>query len=122
MKKAKKTMIIDSHRKIDWDIEDADFLGWDEAPHQGTYWAKGEDDKGNRYSGYLTIVYFGHDDQEVVDIEDIEPIYEGDPTAKTHKFPIQITDDSKYDPKQVHMVTGQELLAYLVKKGKKNNE
>ena len=38
------------------------------------------------------------------------------------KIPIKITDDKNYDPKQVHMVTGQELLDYLIGKSRKNQE
>ena len=121
MKKAKKVQAVQTI-KIDWELDDAEFLGWDKAPHQGTYWVKGDGEDGKRYSGYLTIVFHGERDEDIVGVEDIEEIYPSPIRNDSIKFAVRLTDDDKYDPNQVHMVTGNELLDYLTRKGKKNNE
>ncbi len=71
---------------------------------------------------HLTIVFHGERDEDIVGVEDIEEIYPSPIRNDSIKFAVRLTDDDKYDPNQVHMVTGNELLDYLTRKGKKNNE
>ena len=41
---------------------------------------------------------------------------------KETRIPVRLTDDDRYDPNQVHMVTPEELLEYLMRKCKKKED
>lgn len=59
-------------KEIQWRKEEADFLGWDEAPHQATYEVPGSDGCGQHYTCLMTIVWYNLPGEEIISIADIE--------------------------------------------------
>jgi len=63
--------------------EDFTLMDWDDAPHQGCYHIEGSDRYENYFEATATIINHGHDDEEILSVDDVECVRGEDVLTKS---------------------------------------